>query len=240
MRIVALAVLVFASSTWSVQACVTSADCDDHNVCNGAETCQAGACVFGRPITCTDGDPCTIDSCDPIAGCTFTPANGCLISGKGLKLQNSRYLRLGMQMGQEIAGTAFPANNTADDPVLNAASLRVFTTTGDLFDNTYPMPMSNWSYIGAPGENRGYIYKDNHGLVGPINVCAIKNGRKGKIKARGAALNFSLNGDPEPVQVVLQFGLTGRRYCFAFGGRTKFTPGLRFGSVAAPPPTGCP
>jgi hypothetical protein len=235
-----LAVLILSSSAWSARACTTSGDCDDHNVCNGTESCQAGVCVPGTPITCSDGDPCTIDSCDPVAGCTFTSANGCLVSGKLLKLQNGKYLRLGMQTGQDLAGTAFPANNTADDPVINAATLRVFTTTGDLFDNTYPMPASNWSYIGSAGENRGYIYKDFHNLVGPINICAIRNGRKNKIKARGAALNFSLNSDPEPVQVVLHFGLSGRQYCLSFGGRTKFTPGARFGAVAAPAPGACP
>jgi hypothetical protein len=163
-----------------------------------------------------------------------------VVSGQAFRLQNGNDLHLDLQTGRDITGTAFPANDTDDDPVMNAASLRVFTTMGDTFDNTYTMPASNWSYIGAPGENRGYIYKDSHNAVGPINVCVIRDGKKSKIKARGAALNFSLSSDPSPVHVVLQFGQTGRQYCLAFGGRTKFTSGVRFGAVAAPAPSACP
>jgi hypothetical protein len=203
----------------SGRVCTTNADCDDGNVCNGAESCQAGLCVLGTPLRCKDNDPCTIDSCDPVGGCTFTSTDGCVVSGKLLKLQSGRYLSLGLQTGEDITGTAFPANDTADDPVINGASLRVFTTAGDAFDDTYAMPASSWSYLGAPGTNRGYVYRDLHNQAGPISVCAIRNGRKSKIKARGAALNFSLNSNPQPVQVVLHFGLAGRRYCLSFGGR---------------------
>lgn len=43
--------------------------CRDADHCNGAERCQAGACVAGPPPVCDDGDPCTADSCDPALGC---------------------------------------------------------------------------------------------------------------------------------------------------------------------------
>jgi beta-lactamase superfamily II metal-dependent hydrolase len=52
--------------------CATSnntASCSDANVCNGAETCAAGACVPGTPLTCDDGNVCTDDSCNPTSGC---------------------------------------------------------------------------------------------------------------------------------------------------------------------------
>jgi hypothetical protein len=49
--------------------------CGDGNVCNGAETCQEGACVAGPPPNCNDNNACTVDSCDPAVGCTFTAAN---------------------------------------------------------------------------------------------------------------------------------------------------------------------
>ncbi len=46
------------------------ANCDDLNVCNGAETCTAdGGCLPGIPLDCNDGDPCTHDSCDATNGC---------------------------------------------------------------------------------------------------------------------------------------------------------------------------
>jgi len=54
-------------------ACRTAADCDDSNVCNGAETCEAGECVAGGPISCDDSNQCTSDSCDSETGCGNDP-----------------------------------------------------------------------------------------------------------------------------------------------------------------------
>jgi hypothetical protein len=48
--------------------------CGDGDVCNGDETCVAGACAPGTPITCDDGDACTTDTCDPVTGCSSTSA----------------------------------------------------------------------------------------------------------------------------------------------------------------------
>jgi hypothetical protein len=239
-RLHLLALLAASWTAWTAQACVINSDCDDANVCNGSETCQAGVCIPGSNLTCDDGNPCTIDTCEPVPGCVFTPANGCLLTGKKFRLGIGRDLRMGIQTAAEMAGVAFPANNTADDPVINAASIRVFTTAGDMFDNTYPLPMHNWEYLGVPGENKGYRYKDFHNEDGPINILVIKNGRKNKLKGRGPLLNYTLNSDPEPVNVVLRMGSTGRLFCLLFGGRTKFYSGVRFSAEAAPPPTSCP
>ena len=43
--------------------------CADGTVCNGAETCAAGACAPGTPLDCDDANICTADTCDPLAGC---------------------------------------------------------------------------------------------------------------------------------------------------------------------------
>jgi hypothetical protein len=239
MRLNLLALLALSWTAWSAQACVLNSDCDDANVCNGSETCQAGVCIPGSSITCDDGNPCTVDSCAP-SGCVFTPANGCLLEGKKLRLGVGRELRLGIQTAAQMAGVAFPANGTDDDPVVNGAALRVFTTHGDVFDNTYPLPRGNWDYVGAPGENKGYRYKDFHNVVGPVNVFFIRNGRKNKIKARGTLLNFTLNQDPQPVEVVIRFGNNGRLFCLDFGGRTKFYQGVRFAAAASDAPPACP
>jgi len=62
--------------------CVFSAvangtSCGDGDVCNGAETCQAGACAAGTALVCNDGNTCTSDVCHPTLGCTSAPvANG--------------------------------------------------------------------------------------------------------------------------------------------------------------------
>jgi hypothetical protein len=46
--------------------------CDDDDVCNGHEICQAGVCTAGVPLNCDDYNFCTNDSCDPLAGCVYT------------------------------------------------------------------------------------------------------------------------------------------------------------------------
>ncbi len=46
--------------------------CADATVCNGEETCRAGTCTAGTPLTCSDGNPCTQDTCDPSLGCRYT------------------------------------------------------------------------------------------------------------------------------------------------------------------------
>ena len=46
--------------------------CPDGDLCNGNETCQAGACMAGTPPVCNDSSVCTTDSCVPAAGCVFT------------------------------------------------------------------------------------------------------------------------------------------------------------------------
>ncbi len=44
--------------------CTVNADCDDGAWCNGAETCNAGACQDGTAPDCSDGVSCTDDSCN--------------------------------------------------------------------------------------------------------------------------------------------------------------------------------
>ncbi len=67
-----------------VQAfCTGNNDCNDGNLCNGIETCNAGQCVPGTSVNCDDGNQCTTDSCVPATGaCTHAPnpcsdGNGC-------------------------------------------------------------------------------------------------------------------------------------------------------------------
>lgn len=44
-------------------------DCGNADLCDGAETCLAGACVPGAALDCDDGDTCTVDGCAPTRGC---------------------------------------------------------------------------------------------------------------------------------------------------------------------------
>jgi hypothetical protein len=54
--------------------CSSDGDCDDANVCNGAETCVDHACVAGTQLDCDDHDPCTTDTCDASGGCAHAPS----------------------------------------------------------------------------------------------------------------------------------------------------------------------
>lgn len=62
--------------------CAQDSDCDDLNVCNGLERCDAAApgadaetgCVATEPLLCDDGVGCTTDACDPRSGCSFEPS----------------------------------------------------------------------------------------------------------------------------------------------------------------------
>eukprot|EP00977_Amphora_coffeiformis_P017502 scaffold5771_cov171-Amphora_coffeaeformis.AAC.19 len=64
-------------------ACSSNADCDDSDPCNGVETCSAGTCIPGTPLTCSDdGLFCNgPETCVAGVGCRSGPApectNGC-------------------------------------------------------------------------------------------------------------------------------------------------------------------
>ncbi|MDP3273966.1 MAG: MopE-related protein [Deltaproteobacteria bacterium] len=55
--------------------CVSNAECNDGNACNGTEECRGGSCASGPPLRCDDGIDCTDDRCDPRGGCQSAPNN---------------------------------------------------------------------------------------------------------------------------------------------------------------------
>ena len=52
-----------------------NSDCDDHNVCNGIETCDPSHqfCHPGTPLVCQTSNPCAIPGCNATSGCFTTP-----------------------------------------------------------------------------------------------------------------------------------------------------------------------
>ena len=64
--------LVVSLTATMAPTCQIDSDCDDHNVCNGSETCVGGNCVAGILLNCDDGNACTSDTCDPASGCVHT------------------------------------------------------------------------------------------------------------------------------------------------------------------------
>jgi slime mold repeat-containing protein len=61
----------------STLTCTVNADCSDGNLCNGVETCSAGNCQPGTPVSCVDGLVCTLDVCNPATGTCSHPPNPC-------------------------------------------------------------------------------------------------------------------------------------------------------------------
>jgi hypothetical protein len=71
---------------WGVKAspksCTSDADCVDTSFCNGTESCVAGQCGSGTPVSCGDAISCTVDSCDEATkACKHTPNNAICSNG---------------------------------------------------------------------------------------------------------------------------------------------------------------
>ncbi len=122
---------------------------------------------------------------------------------------------------------------TDEDPTVAGGALRVGTVVGDGFDVQALLPASGWRTIGKPEAPRGYRFKSD----GPIRSVTIRTGGVVRIVGSGAALDLSLQADPNPVVVDLTIG--ARRYCMRFGGDATFKAGRRFAAHAAPAPAQC-
>ena len=56
-------------------ALLTGTTCNDSNACTQTDTCQAGACVGGNPVTCAASDQChAVGTCNPTTGVCSNPA----------------------------------------------------------------------------------------------------------------------------------------------------------------------
>ncbi|HVY44819.1 MAG TPA: lamin tail domain-containing protein [Minicystis sp.] len=88
------------------------ASCNDGNACTQADTCQAGVCTGGSPVTCTAADQCHVaGACDPGTGMCSNPAatDGTPCSDGDLCTQNDT-----CQAGTCTGGS--PVTCTAADP----------------------------------------------------------------------------------------------------------------------------
>jgi glucose/arabinose dehydrogenase len=159
-----------------------------------------------------------------------------LLTGKKLLLKagaDPAKKKLSVQSKDAISLGA--GNGSLDDPTLNGGSLRVMSAG---FDDTYPMPSGNWSYIGAQGDGKGYLYRDKNLSAGPVGKAVMKNGKLVKASGKGPGLGHSLAADPNPVATVLTTG--ARKYCMSFGGTAQFQANKSYSAKDAPAPGACP
>jgi hypothetical protein len=203
--------------------------CDDHNVCNGIDTCQGVTCTSGAPPACGGL------ACDPSAGCV----SDMLIPGSKLVLRaagKSGLVKVKVQTRDQIVTSAPPFAGTAADPVLHGGVLRLRSATGG-FDQRIELPSQNWDYLRDPTQNRGFRYRDPD-RIAAIRTVIVKDGRLTKIAGGGPELEASLASNPDLLEVSLILG--NKRYCMGFGGDTSFDPDRRFIAQDAPAPGSCP
>jgi glucose/arabinose dehydrogenase len=156
-----------------------------------------------------------------------------LVAGQKLSLRDNTDAsrkRLSIQ-----ATDAIQLGGPTDDPTVAGGSLRVSSAT---FDDTYPLPATNWKPIGDPADQKGFKYTDKLLAAGPIKSAMVKAGKFVKASGKGTGLGDSLATNPDPVSIVLTIG--ARQYCASFGGTVKFTAGRSFTAKLAPAPAACP
>jgi glucose/arabinose dehydrogenase len=162
-----------------------------------------------------------------------------LVAGLALALRTNPKNPAGKSIGVvgvDPAITLGGGNGSLDDPMVGGGSLRVMSAAG--FDDTYPLPASGWTPIGAPGAGRGYRYKDRYLANGPIIAVTVSNGRFLSASGRGIGLGHVLATDPNPVSVVLTTGT--KRYCMSFDGTTRFAVGRQYSAKLSAAPGACP
>jgi len=191
------------------------------------------------------GDVGTFGACSPPVSTTTTTTSTssttvppALLTGKALHLtvKPGKDAKKKLSLVSTDSTIAVGANNGDDDPVAHGATLRVVSdSAAGAFDTTYQLPAgAGWGYVGKVGKNKGYKWTSK---TGPITAVVLK-AKLLKISGKGAGLGDDLDGDPNPVDVVLTIG--GGTSCLSFGGTTKFKADKSYVATKAPAPASCP
>lgn len=99
--------------------CFLDSDCDNHEFCDGAETCNEVefSCAAGAPVLCNDGDSCTTDTCDESVGACVYESEDC-DDGNPCTLDSCHTLSgcthsvdpaAGIGIASDLAGRSLPA-----------------------------------------------------------------------------------------------------------------------------------
>jgi cysteine-rich repeat protein len=210
--------------------------------------CEIGAvevltCDFDGVVdageSCDDGNHISGDGCSEYCQTELLGGDGLVLGGGGAAARSVGDPRAKLTLRSKDPQLSLGRGNfSPDDPVLYGAALRVRSASAG-FDVTYVLPAANWRYLGRPGRNLGYRYKDSALAAGPIKTAQIKRGSGAKANGKGAGLGHTLGVDPNPVDVRLSLG--GSVLNMEFGGRTTFRAGQLYNArhaaaPSAPPP----
>jgi len=160
-----------------------------------------------------------------------------LLSGKRLLLRANSAAAAGKRLRLVSLNEASLVSTASNDPIASTlgGSVRVFTTAGDAFDTTYPLPLAQWQYIGQPAQGLGYKYTNPSG---PITRVVFRSQRRLTVVGKGSSLGHTLATNPDPVVVVVTVG--ARNYCMNFGGTASFLTDRRYRATESGLATSCP
>jgi endonuclease/exonuclease/phosphatase family metal-dependent hydrolase len=125
------------------------------------------------------------------------------------------------------------------DPRADGATLVVHggASTGQCYVRV-DLPGAHWSPVGRDGSRRGWGYRDRTGAAGGVRRVLVRRGRISFV-ARGGAWPCPLE-QPERLPLTIVLGVSGRRWCAAFGGTVVSNGVGRFRARNAPAPGACP
>jgi hypothetical protein len=217
----AASLLAAGNGTMSLQRTADNAN-DSTDFALAARTpANNGVCATTTTTSVTTSSTVTTTS--------FPPGTGQPVAGTKLLLKanpSKAAKKLLMLVAKDAA-------IVAGDPTQLGGSLRVFTATGDGFDETYPL-VGHWKAIGKASAVKGYRFTDP---TGPIKSVVVKQGKVARAIGKGAGLGHTLAANPDPVTVLLAVG--AERDCMSFGGG-KFVAGKKYLATGDPPPAACP
>jgi hypothetical protein len=117
-------------------ACSTSA-------CVAGQTCQAGACAGGAPVSCDDGDPCTSDSCDATSGCAHAPRAAGSPCDDGIACTSGDACTAQGACAGAVTASCAPSTCNASQPLGAIIDIPVARTKATITLGGAPLPATN-------------------------------------------------------------------------------------------------
>ena len=171
-------------------------DCDDGDVCNGMDVCDANAtCVAGVALDCDDGDPCTADTCDALLGCASEDAFAAACREAavgGLKLLDRAGDRDKLQW--RWTGVGAGAGEFGDPLAGDDYSLCVWETEAGVPSRVLAVEVpagAGWRRTG-----NGVRFRSAGGAPDGVTTLVAKAAPSGrtKLKVKGGGVNLDLPG----------------------------------------------